>query len=67
MPREATSVGVAGRRFVARSVDGARGTTSDWPVRSFDLVESVFASARSARLTCSFRAMVAIDSPFFTV
>ena len=46
---------------------GARGITSSCPARTGERIDSLLASARSARLTLSLRAMVAIDSPRRTV
>ncbi len=39
---------------------------SSWPARTRDFSVSALASARSVRLTFNLRAIVAIDSPFFT-
>src|SRR5438093_10759894 len=65
--RDATSAGAARSVREASSVVGARGIISVWPLRTRDFTDRLLASARSARLTWSLRAMVASDSPLRTV
>src|SRR5215831_13543552 len=65
--RDANSVGAERSVRDARSVVGARGMMSSWPLRTCDLIERLFASARSVRLTPSLRAMVVRDSPPLTI
>ena len=65
--RDATASGAAGRAFDAMRGVVARGMTSSWPTRTVERIDSWLASARSERLTFSFRAIVAIDSPRRTV